>query len=114
MKIEEITKKYREEHSLSQRQFAALCGLSSTYIWILEQGKHPSTGKPIQPSLPALNKIARGMGLTLEELMSKCDNMLVALTDEDDDSNIFLSLLNKLTPAQKEAVFNLMRSMIES
>ena len=56
MKIEQIVKEYRKEHNLSQRAFASLCGLSSTYIWYLEQGKNPQTGRPMQPSIPALNK----------------------------------------------------------
>jgi len=59
MKIEEITRRYREEHGLSQRQFAAQCGLSAPYIWYLEQGIHPQTGKRIQPSISSLNKIAQ-------------------------------------------------------
>lgn len=112
MKIEEITREYREEHHLSQRQFSELCGLSPSYIWFLEQGKNPQTGKRVQPSLPALGKIARAMGLTLEELMARCDNMLVALNDSEDDAAVFIALLARLTPAQKEALLALMRSMV--
>lgn len=112
MKIEDIIKEYREQHGLSQRQFAAQCGLSQTYIWYLETGKHPGTGKRVQPSLPALNKIARGMHVSLDELMSRCDNMLVAITDTDDDVNIFLDLFSQLSPAQRETVLSVMRSYL--
>ena len=112
MKIEEIIKDYREQHGLSQRQFAANCGLSQTYIWFLESGKHPATGKPVQPSLPALNKIAHGRGLSLDELMSRCENMLVAISDADDDVNVFLALFARLTPAQRETILTVMRSYV--
>lgn len=112
MKIEDITKHYREEHGLSQRQFAAQCGLSAPYIWYLEQGIHPQTGKRIQPSLPSLNKIARGMGITFDELMSQCDNMLVSLNDSDDLKDVFTAMFSQLTDAQKEAVIAVMKSYL--
>lgn len=113
MKIEEIVKEYREAHGLSQRQFAAQCGLSPSYFWYLEQGINPQTGKRISPSIPALNKIARAMGLTFDELMNKCDNMLVALNDKEDLNNIFLALFSRLNDTQKEAVIAVMRGMVD-
>ena len=35
------------------------------------------------PSLPVMNKLAIGMGLTLDELLSMCDDMDVSLNDRD-------------------------------
>lgn len=113
MKIEDIISDYRKQHDLSQRQFAALCKLSPTYIWYIEQGKNPQTGKRVNPSLPALYKIAKAMGMTTEELMSKCDNMLVALTDEDDQLAVFTQLYAQLTEAQREAVLLVMKAYVE-
>lgn len=113
MKIEDIISQYRKDHDLSQRQFAALCKLSPTYIWYIEQGKNPQTGKRVNPSLPAIYKIARAMGMSAEELMAKCDNMLVALTDEDDQLNVFTQLFAQLTSAQKEAVLAIMKAYVE-
>ena len=52
------------------------------------------------------------MGVSLDELMSRCDNMLVAITDTDDDVNVFLALFSKLSPAQRETVLNVMRSYL--
>lgn len=112
MRIEQIVKDYRESHGMSQREFARKCGLSGTYIWYLESGKHPQTGRPIQPSLPALNKIAKGMGLTLDELMAKCDNMLVAISDEQDERDMFLALFSQLSDTQREAVLAVMKSFV--
>lgn len=114
MKIEEIITEYRKAHDLSQRQFAALCKLSPTYIWYIEQGKNPQTGKRVNPSLPAIYKIAKAMGMSTEELMAKCDNMLVALTDEDDRINVFTQLFSQLTDSQKEAVLAVMQAFVEA
>ena len=112
MKIDQIIKDYRAEHGMSQREFARTCNLSPAYIGYIEQGYHPQTKKPISPSLPSLNKIAKGMGMTLDELMSRCDNMLVALSDEQDERDVFLHLFTQLSPTQKEAVFAVMQSFL--
>lgn len=113
MKLGEIIKKYREEHGLSQREFAKKAGLSPTYIWYVEQDKHPQTGKPINPSLPSLSKIARALDMALDELMAQCKNMLIAISDEDDERDVFYAMFSKLDGVQKEAVLAVMQSFIK-
>lgn len=83
MKLSEIIKQYREGHGLSQRQFGAQCGLSTGYISLIEKEINPQTGKKMVPSLPVINKIATGMGLTIDDLLSKCDDMDVTLNEKD-------------------------------
>lgn len=83
MKLSEIIKKYRENHDLSQRQLGAQCGLSTGYISLIEKEINPQTGKPMIPSLPVMNKLSIGMGLTLDELLAMCDDMDVSLNDRD-------------------------------
>lgn len=75
MQIGEIIKKYRAEHEMSQRSFAALCNLSNGYISMLEEGKNPKTDDPIVPSVSTLKKIAVAMGLTLGGLLEKVDDI---------------------------------------
>lgn len=75
MKLGDLIKAFRDEHSLSQRQFAIQCDLSNGYISILEKGINPSTGKPVTPTLPQFKKIAEGMGITLSELFEQVDDM---------------------------------------
>lgn len=75
MKIGDLIRAYRDEHGLSQRQFANQCGLSNGYISILEKGINPSTGKPVTPTLPQMKKLAVGMALTLSELFERVDDM---------------------------------------
>lgn len=77
MTFSELLIKHRSDHSLSQRKFAELCGLSNGYISMLENNLNPSTGKPVIPTLPALNKIARGMGISLDDLLSMVDDNAV-------------------------------------
>lgn len=113
MKIEDITKQYREEHGLSQREFAKRCGLSPAYIYYLESAVNPQTGRRINPSLPSLVKIAGAMNISLEDLMEKCDNTLVALSDRDDDKEVFYALFQRLTAVQKEAVLAVMQSFVD-
>ncbi len=74
---------YRQENHLSQRQFAAACGLSNGYISMLERGINPNTNQPIIPTLPALKKLADCMGTTVEGILSRVDDMPVSLTADD-------------------------------
>lgn len=77
MNLGQFVAKYRIEHELSQRQFANICGLSNGYISMLEKNMNPKTQQPLVPSIPALKKIAAGMGITLNELFQQVDDMPV-------------------------------------
>lgn len=79
MTLRELVVKFRKEHGISQRQFANLCDLSNGYISMLERNINPSTGLPLIPSLPSINKIAQGMGMTVHELLSQAEDMPVEL-----------------------------------
>lgn len=80
MTLSDFIIQYRKEHNLSQRQFAALCSVSNGYISMIERNFNPSTGKPLVPTLVALNKIAHGMGMTIDELFSSIDDIAVSLS----------------------------------
>lgn len=82
MKLSEFVKSYRAEHNLSQRQFAINCDLSNGYIWMIENNRNPKTGEPIVPSMTALQKLANGMQMSLNELFSLVDDMPVDLSIE--------------------------------
>ena len=84
MSIGEILREYRKEHGLSQRQFAEQCGdITNGYISMLEQGRNPTTGKPIIPSIDKLAALARGMNMTLHELVAMADDMPVFVGDAE-------------------------------
>lgn len=80
MTVGEIIKKYREENKISQRQFAARCGISNGYISMLENGINPTTGEAPMPSLSALKNIARGMNTSLQNLLTLADDLNVNIS----------------------------------
>lgn len=87
MTLRDLVKEYRANHDLSQRQFAAVCNLSNGYISMLEKNLNPKTGLPVTPSLPALKKIATGMGITLTDLFTRADDIPIDLLVGDADEN---------------------------
>ena len=46
---------------------------------MLEKGINPNTKEPLVPTLTALEKLAKGMGITLTELLTMADDMPVSL-----------------------------------
>ena len=82
MKLGDLIKEYREQHDLSQRQFAAVCGLSNGYISMLERGENPKTHKPVTPTLHQLKKLADGMGTTIMDMLDKVEDMPIDLATE--------------------------------
>lgn len=82
MRLGDFIKKYREQHDLSQRQFALSCGLSNGYISMLERGVNPNTDKPVTPNLQQLKKLADGMGTTMMELLESVDDMPIDIATE--------------------------------
>ena len=66
-----IIKQYRTTHHLSLREFSNKCGISHTYINKLEKGADPRTGKPIEPTLDTVIKIAKALGKTTADLLTE-------------------------------------------
>lgn len=84
MKLGELIIKYRNDHGLSQRQFADKCrDVTNGYISMIENGKNPSTKKPIIPKLDKLKCIADAMGMPLHALLQAADDMPVELGNFD-------------------------------
>lgn len=77
MKLGEILKEYRNEHGLSQREFAKICGLSNSLISILEMGYNPQTGKKMDPDMRTYRRLAAGMGITVEQLFDMMKTTMI-------------------------------------
>lgn len=69
-KIGDLIKVYRSENNLSLREFASLCGMSHSYIDKLEKGIDPRNGKPVEPTLDVIEKVAFAMNMTLVDILS--------------------------------------------
>ena len=79
MDLKDIVYNYRMANDLTMEEFAKRCGLSKGYISMLEAGRNAKTGKPIEQTFPTLKKLAAGMGITLDELMSMMQETSVSL-----------------------------------
>ena len=84
MTLGELIYQYRLDHRLSQRAFAAKCGVSNVYINMLEKNLNPSTGKPIVPTMVQLKAIAEAMGYTLNEITRYLDPESEVTISSDD------------------------------
>ncbi|HHK1389239.1 TPA: XRE family transcriptional regulator, partial [Streptococcus pyogenes] len=70
----EIIKNFREEKKLSMDRFAEKSGLTKGYISMLEKNEHPKSKKPIIPTEETLLKVAKGMGVDIDFVLSKLDS----------------------------------------
>ena len=67
----DITKKYRKENKISLRAFAKMCGLSKSYLSILEQNMNPTNHKEPVPSLDVITSVAKVMDVSPISLMEQ-------------------------------------------
>lgn len=117
MTLSELIIEYRHDHGLSQRQMAAQCSLSTGYISLIEKETNPQTGKPMVPSLTVLNKLAKGMGITLDKLLSVCDDMPVDISatektvlDEKDGLDLEIAeIILSLSESKKQEALRYLR-----
>lgn len=74
LKLGEIIKNFREEKKLSMDRFAEKSGLTKGYISMLEKNEHPKSKKPIIPTEETLLKVAKGMGVDIDFVLSRLDS----------------------------------------
>ena len=126
MSLSEFIKKYREEHGLSQRAFAEICGVSNGYISLIEREEiDKRTGKPSKPKIESLMAIAKGMGMTLQELVDSVDVDIPVdlgpikvktptLVIEDERTIEFIKLFSQLTPAEQDIFLAQIKGVLSS
>ena len=76
MKLGDKIKQFRLEKKLTMQQLADLSGKSKGYISMLEKGINPQTQKPIEPSLEAIQSIAKSLKVDLEDLISDTEDII--------------------------------------
>lgn len=74
MRLKDIITQYRTEHEMSQRKFAQKCGLSNSQISYIEKGVN-SLGDPFVPTTDTLVKIASGIGVSFNDLISMIEDV---------------------------------------
>ena len=96
---------------------------------MLERGENPKTKQPVTPTLPAMRKIAQGMGISLTELFVRVDDMPVDLLIGDEGKEIsapvseggftddldmaIAQLIVSLSPEKKKEAVNYLRFLAE-
>lgn len=83
MKLSEIVKQYREAHNMSLRTFASRCGVSHSVIYNVENEKN-TAGEPFTPSFETMQKIAAGMGLSVNDLLRQLEDMPIYASEVDE------------------------------
>lgn len=108
MKISEVIKNYREQNNLSIRQFAERCRLSPRQILLIENEFNPQTGNNNSPKISTLEKVAKGMNMTLMQLLSyEYDNSMSATIPE------LQREIANLSPEQQQAVLSMIQTLID-
>lgn len=88
MKLSELIKEYRDKNKMTMQNFADKCGLSKGYVSMLENEFEPSyTEKRIIPSLKTFKKLAIGLDMDVNDLLSTVDSD-IDLTDNDEDNHL--------------------------
>lgn len=83
MFLGDLIKQYRTINNLSLRDFALKSGLSHTYISALEKNIDPRTGKPIAPTLDTVKYVAKGMNISIEEILKALDQEQEFIINQD-------------------------------
>lgn len=95
MELNELIKLYREMHDYTMQEFADRCGLSKGYISMLEKGVSPRNGNKITPSIETIAKIAKGMNMTTDELVTQLNDTEIALVPIDEKAILLQKIYDK-------------------
>lgn len=104
---------YRKEHGdMSQRAFAKQCGLSPTYIRVLETGRN-TNGSVTTPSIETYNIIAKGVGISFDELISAVNDDVVVNPTFTVKEQSLIFLYRKANDRDKELIDRILESYEE-
>lgn len=73
MTLGDIVVEYRQKNSVSLGSFAKKAGLSKTYVFNLENGHNPTTGKEIRPTLDTALACCKAMEMDIVSFLRKLD-----------------------------------------
>lgn len=111
MTLGEIVKEYRQKYDISQRKFAEISGLSNSYISQLEQNMNSKNGLPIKPSLEAIKQVADAMGVSLDDVLRRMDDIMIDISGEssaEDDSSLNNQIMNLVSQLPDNLKMNLL------
>lgn len=71
--LEMIIYGYRIRKGVTMKELAKKCGISISHLCCLENGYDSHTGEKIKPTMEMYEKLARGMEMTRDELISRVE-----------------------------------------
>lgn len=98
-------KKIREEKGLMQKEVAAAAGMHPANYNKVEKGER-------EPSLLALDKIAKLFGLTIDQILHYEGKLPKEVTIEDKTTNEKLRMIEQLEEEDKEALYRMIDCML--
>lgn len=105
---------YRKINNISMEEFAEKSGLSKGYVSILEKGQDPRSQKPLSPSLSTYNKIANGMNIDLELLLSQIKgSSLIELNVNSNGRQRLLSYYDQLSEEGKKLLLHRAEELVK-
>lgn len=122
MKLGEYIKNYRASHGIGQREFAEMCGISAGYVSMLENNKHPKSGKPLSPRIEIYQQVAAATGIGLDELIAIVDDNITIVPNETEKSTVgeddglsererqLIQFVRRLSDKQVDGLLDLLRS----
>ena len=113
MKLSELIIKYCSEHNLSYRRFAEKCNLSNGYITLLINEINPKTGKPITPQIDSLKKIANGMGMSVNDILSTIDAMDIGINNSSTAKQRLHELIDTLPEKKAEYLLEIFLNLLD-
>lgn len=116
MKLGELLKSYRTEHKLSMDAFCELSDLTKGYISMLEKNEHPKSKKPIVPSYDTIEKIAKGMQISTDDLINMLDDeqeIQINATPAILSKSQIQSIYDELEQPRQEKVLDFAKEQLE-
>ena len=113
-------RKYRGNQSL--REFAKKCGISHTHLDSIEKGIDPRSGKSVRVTIDTLEKIAKAMNMTNNDLLINSGEVSNESINEvnknkyihnyvpDDDDLKILELLKEMDNEKKKTIINFIKT----
>jgi len=98
-------KKIREQKGLMQKEIAAVAGMHPANYNKVEKGER-------EPSIDALDKIAKFVGLTIDQLIHYEGDIPSEITIEDKTANEKVRMIEQLEETDKQALYRMIDCML--
>ena len=98
-------KKIREEKGMMQKEIAAIAGMHPANYNKVEKGER-------EPSIDALDKVAKAFGLTVDQLIHYEGDMPKEVTIEDKTATEKVRLIEQLEEPDKQALYRMIDCML--